>query len=66
MISKITADLSKHPIEEIKNEAIRMIRNNGWYANSTTDYLGTSTEINLKGTPGKDFAVSESGLYEFK
>lgn len=66
VVSKISADLTKHPFDEVKNEAIRMIKNNSWYPNGSTYYLGVESEVKIIGVPGKDYVVSESGFYEFK
>ena len=66
VISKITADINRHPFDEIKYEATHLMSNNGWYAMSSTEYLGIEEEVKINGKPGKDYVVSESGLYEFK
>ena len=66
VISKITADISRHSFDEIKNEAIRMFGKNGWYANGAPEYLGIAEDVRINGTPGRDYVVSESTFYEFK
>jgi len=66
VISKITADINRHPFDEIKYEATHLMSNNGWYAMSSTDYLGLEEDVKINGKPGKDYVVSGSGLYEFK
>ena len=64
-MSKITADINKHSFDEIKNEAAHRISSNGWYAQGSMDYLGTADNINVEGKAGRDYAVSETALYDF-
>lgn len=66
VISKISADISKYPFDQIKNEAINTIQHNGWVLNSSLDYLGVVEDVKIEGKAGKDYAVSESGLYTIK
>ena len=66
VISKITADIASHSFDEIKYEATHLVSINGWFSNSATDYLGIAEKVTIKGTPGKDYVISESGLWEFK
>ncbi len=63
VLSKITADIAKYPFDQIKAEAAHRISNNGWYAQSSLDYVGTADEMHVSGTPGRDYVVSESTLY---
>lgn len=66
VLSKVTANIGKHTFDEIKAEAAHRISNNGWYVQSALEYLGLSTEIKISGMPGKDYALSETDLYDFK
>ena len=66
VLSKITADINKHSFDEIKNEVAHRISNNGWFAQSNMDYLGTADNLNITGKAGRDYVVSESDLYDFK
>ena len=66
VISKISADISKYPFDQIKNEATTAIQRNGWVLYSALDYLGVSEDVKIQGKAGKDYAVSESSLYTIK
>ena len=66
ILSKVSANIVNHPFAEIKIEAQQYLRQNGWIAYSATEYLGIFEEIHVTGVAGKDYAVLESGLYEFK
>jgi hypothetical protein len=66
VVSQISANLKNHSFDEVKNEAIRIIKSNGWFANGNTGYLGIQSEVKIKGVAGKDYVVSGGGFYEFK
>jgi hypothetical protein len=62
VISRISADLSKHSFDDVRNEAIRVINRNSWYPNGSTDYLGIQEDVKLIGTPGRDYVVSDGSF----
>ncbi len=65
VLSKITADVGRHTLDEMKADAAHRISNNGWFLQTSMDYLGLSTELKITGTPGRDYVVSESEMYDF-
>ena len=65
VLSKVTADIGRHTLDEMKADAAHRISNNGWFLQTSLEYLGLSTDITITGTPGKDYAVSATDMYDF-
>ncbi len=62
VLSKVTADLAKHTLEEMKSEALHRISNNGWMAQSNPEYVGTADDLRVNGS---GYTTSEVALYDY-
>lgn len=65
VLSKVTADLNKHTVDEMKGEVLHRISNNGWMAQGNVEYAGLEADLRIAGKAGTDYAVSEIPLYDF-
>ncbi|MEO5943830.1 MAG: hypothetical protein ABIP30_13215 [Ferruginibacter sp.] len=65
VLSKVTADLRKHTVDEMKAEVLHRISNNGWMIQGNAEYAGLEADLHIGGKAGTDYAVSEIPLYDF-
>ena len=65
VLSKVTADISKHSLDDMRADALHRISNNGWYIQGNAEYAGLESDLQIEGKAGRDYSVSEVAMYDF-